>query len=121
RFKRTGIQQFSCSRTFDAAFRSHCELFSDDFTDFYEQYLRRIPETIESRRVPHPWDPMNVRTLPRTEYDASSWVRGIYLDPGLRESKPLQRAVRSADTEERGTTNVQPTPPAPVPPSGSAS
>lgn len=74
------INLFRCwgnAPTFQQQFVQLRTLFSHDFVEFYERYIKFCPP-IEVNPVPHPWD------------DPKRKGKGMFLDPGRREAEPAR-------------------------------
>ena len=110
------------------------DLFTLEFFKFYVQYLACYDETIDVHPVPHPWDPVGMpvpsasggadacHTRTRHPSDLGQYfpewadrpVRGIYLDPGLREADARRGPIPQVTPGAQGT----PPPPGPAPRAG---
>ncbi|MGH7960243.1 MAG: hypothetical protein ACRERD_00260, partial [Candidatus Binatia bacterium] len=60
--------------TFQKQFDQLQVLFSRDFVEFYDRYVKGHRPVIETDPIPHPWD--------------NPEGRGVFLDPGRREAEP---------------------------------
>lgn len=84
------------SETFNAVFARLRPTFAQEFVDFYDNYVRDYPGTIEDYPVPHPWDSAALRADPRDRpaappadaaaaAAAPATLPGIFLDSGVQE------------------------------------
>jgi hypothetical protein len=87
------LRRWGRSSTFNLRFNTLRVTFNREFVEFYDQYLRMYPLTIDESPVPHPWDPPARRIDPRDE--AGELLPGVFLDSGLREVGTARRAGRS--------------------------
>jgi hypothetical protein len=104
-------------------FATYEPFLTREFVEFYLQYITYYDENIDTRPIPHPWDPAPIRMRPPIRPVSSrrwpaGWnrrtVRGIYLDPGLREADPFRPSTSHADASDPGAaaSSSQPAPPA---------
>jgi hypothetical protein len=135
------FRRWGSSATFKARFEVMRETFSRDFVDFYDYYLRDLPP-IDSKPVPHPWDPRSRRKddrpKPETPEEDHEWadsfskemalgerfLPGVYLDSGIREATPEKLQTPHTTPGQHGAELDKPSAPtAPPPPAegGSAS
>jgi hypothetical protein len=125
------FRRWGQARRLNEVLRDYEDLFTLEFFEFYVQYIACYVETIDDHPVPHPWDPLgsavraeaadanDCHTRTRHPSDLGTYfpgwagkaVRGIYLDPGLREADVRSRPIPLVTPGAQGT----PPPPSPTP------
>ena len=90
------------SKTFNAVFARLRPMFSQEFIDFYDNYVRDYPGSIEDYPVPHPWDsatlradPRHVPAAPAVEAAPMVTLPGVFLDSGVQEAGRRPGRVRA--------------------------
>ncbi len=91
------------SATFNRVFTRLRPTFAQEFVEFYDNYVRDYPGTIEDYPVPHPWDSATLRADPRYQPAAAAGapmapdvapaaaatvpvtLPGVFLDSGVQE------------------------------------